>query len=491
MNRSRRRYVLAWLVLVTLLMPGLAEPRASGDEKQAEKKWYTDRAITVSPAEVPWPALKYRLFPLSSERKDGNAVPIYLRLNCEQNDEARKLLYEKPDEWNKLPLDKIPLDEANKFIRGFARFYQQFDLGARRKTADWSYTIDQGDVMELAMPDAQQIRNYVPMLVLKVRVEAAEKNFPAAVHSLETGLSFGQQIGEAPFLVSALVAFATANKFADVLPDVLELPDAPSLYWALTVIPRPLVDLRKAMDFEQRVLEMQFPEFADLARLRPPEEWDTMLRRIRTEVRRISDAAGLQIPKLSDRGPDDAASKSPDLPAAKQYLIDRAGMKAATVDAMPPAQILVLCMARYAREVYDDHFKAYFLPYPQARVEASAADRRVKANLESTPYPHSETARFIQAVLPLAIKVQAAQSRLERKLAMLRVVDALRLHARAHGGDLPDRLDQITVVPIPDDPGTDNPFEYERQGATATLTSRIPDESVESSGLRYRITMRK
>jgi hypothetical protein len=113
------------------------------------------------------------------------------------------------------------------------------------------------------------------------------------------------------------------------------------------------------------------------------------------------------------------------------------------------------------------------------------------AKLDSSPFPGSETARFIQALLPVVIKVQAAQCRIERKLAMLRIVEALRLHAKANGGSLPDRLDQITAVPIPDDPGTGKAFEYGRNGATATLSSRIPGELLAASGLRYRITLRK
>jgi hypothetical protein len=292
-------------------------------------------------------------------------------------------------------------------------------------------------------------------------------------------------------LISALVGIACASIMSDTLAEVMELLDAPSLYWAITTMPRPLVDLRKGMEFEQRVLEMQFPELADLDRQRTPEQWNELLVRVRREVRRISDQAQLHIPGLPARAPDDPADKSPDLPEAKKYLIERAGMKAATVDAMPAAQVLLVWMASYAREVYDDHFKATYLPYPQARLETAAAEKRMMANLDSSPFPGSETARFIQALLPVVIKVQAAQCRIERKLAMLRIVEALRLHAEANGGSLPDRLDQITVVPIPDDPGTGKPFEYERKGATATLASRIPGEQLAASGLRYRITLRK
>jgi hypothetical protein len=87
--------------------------------------------------------------------------------------------------------------------------------------------------------------------------------------------------------------------------------------------------------------------------------------------------------------------------------------------------------------------------------------------------------------------VQSAQTRLDRKIAALRVIEALRLHAAANDGRLPDKLTDITLVPVPDDPGTGKPFGYERDQDTATLTSQIPGEKPEVSGLRYRLTVRK
>ena len=49
----------------------------------------------------------------------------------------------------------------------------------------------------------------------------------------------------------------------------------------------------------------------------------------------------------------------------------------------------------------------------------------------------------------------------------------------------------VTIVPVPNDPTTGKPFEYRRDGTTATLTSRIAGEPLEVTGLRYRVTLRK
>ena len=63
-------------------------------------------------------------------------MPIYLRLNFEQNDAARREWRETPEKWNALPIDEIPLAEAKAFITRYKNFYRQFELGARRKKAD-------------------------------------------------------------------------------------------------------------------------------------------------------------------------------------------------------------------------------------------------------------------------------------------------------------------------------------------------------------------
>ncbi len=479
MNRSRR-----WSVPVALL--ALLAPYANAGDKPAEEKWISDRAITVSPAPAPVPALKYRLFPMISERKDGNAVPIYLRLNHEQSDAARKLWSEEPVKWNKLPLDQIPLKEAKEFLQQFRAFYQQFDLGARRKCAEWNYTLDQGSVIDIRLPDTQQMRLFVPMMVLRARVDAAEGNFAAAVRALETGFSFSQQVGDGPFLISELVGIACAYHFADAVSDVVERPGAPNLYWALTAMPRPLIDLRKGMEFEQRVLEMEFPELADLDRPRTAEAWDAALARFRTHLRTSGFVERGQKPYRPGTAPGDPAAKSPDLPAARKYLTERAGMKPAEVDAMAPAQVLLTWLARSGREYSDDRFRAAYVPYPRAKALVAESETRLNAA------PESEVVQLVRMTLPVVLAVQAAQARIESKLALLRAVEALRLYAAGHGGKLPERLDQVTEVPIPDDPATGKPLEYSLDGATATLISRAPGGNPSAPrGIRYRVTVRK
>jgi hypothetical protein len=459
-----------------------------GADSSAEEKWLLDRSLILTPKAEAKPAFAYRLFPLTTERKDGNAVPIYLRLNFEQNDAARKDWSETPKKWNGLPVEQIPLAEAKAFINHYKNFYRQFELGARRKTADWNYTLDQGSVIDILLPDVQSMRGFTPMMVLKPRVELAEGNFAAAAHSLATGFAFSQHVGNGPFLINRLVGLACANQFTDAVLDFVAVPDAPNLYWSLSALPRPIIDLRDSFEIEQAVLEMEITELADLGRPRSADQWDAVLKKVRLETQRLTASEGenadQRFKPIPGAGPDDPASKSPDLARARQYLMDHRKLSAANVAAMPPAQALLLYMADSYHDFRDDAFKATYLPYLESRRVSAEAEARLKAA------PATEARRLPDALLPAIDKVMISQTRLERKIAALRVIEALRMHAAAHGGQLPEKLSDITLVPVPVDPGTGKAFEYQRDGEIATLIGRIPNEKPEATSLRYRLVMK-
>jgi hypothetical protein len=260
-------------------------------------------------------------------------------------------------------------------------------------------------------------------------------------------------------------------------------------YWALAVIPRPLIDTRKGYEFEHELTELQFPDLADLDRPRSAQDWDAAFSRVltsvRTEFKRLAEGSKNVKPPKPGNAPNDPSSKSPDLPAARKYLAEVVGMSAARIDAMPPAEVLLRYMLHLHHELRDELFKCVYVPFPQSRRLVQEAEARLKSA------PDTEAGHIATMLLPAILKVQLAQVRLERKLAALRTIEALRMHAAAHGGRLPDKLDEVTIVPVPNDPGTGRPFEYQRDNQTATLLSRIPGEKLESTGLRYRVMMRK
>jgi hypothetical protein len=476
-------FALAVLGGALALRPAPAAEDRKG-EKPPAKKWLLDRALTLTPRGEPAPALKYRLLPAAEELRPGNAVPIYLRLVHGKSDKERRLWVEAPKKWNALPLDRLPLAEAKKFLDAHRYMLRQLEAGARRRTVDWGYTLDLDDPIGLLMPDILSMRNYVPLLLLQSRVAIAEGDLAGAVRVTATGLAMSRHLGDGFSLISGLIGVADASQFADNLLDLVQRPEAPNLYWALTALPRPLVGLLRSEEMEQRLLTLQFPELADLDRERPPAQWDALLKRVRAEHQRILPLGGGPKELPPGARPDDPAAKSPDLEAARKYLRERVRLPAARVKAMPPAEVLLRYIAATFEHDRDDLFKAAGLPYPVARPLLERAEKRLKDG------PDTEAARLARLLLPPMSKVRATQLRLDRRIAALRVIEALRLHAAVNGGRLPDKLGDVTVVPVPDDPGTGKPFSYKREGDTATLTGTVPGEPLGGQGLRYRVTMR-
>ena len=77
---------------------------------------------------------------------------------------------------------------------------------------------------------------------------------------------------------------------------------------------------------------------------------------------------------------------------------------------------------------------------------------------------------FAEVLLPASLPAKQAETRLQWLIAGLRVMEAMRLYAADHDGRWPDRLSDITEVPLPLNPYDGKPFVYERHGDKALLT---------------------
>jgi hypothetical protein len=475
----------ALLACLKLLAAGLcAQEKQPSPDKPAP--WAVDRTLTVSPQSEPAPALSYRLLPPESALREGNAVPIYLRLVHEENDAALKHRTDVPQAWNALPISKIPLGEARQFLRDHRYFARQLELGARRRVADWNYTFEEPNPIGLLLPDVHSMRTYEPTITLQVRMALAEQDFAAAAHHLETGIAFSRHVAEGPTLIHSLVAIGLASHFTAATGDFMEQRNAPNLYWALTALPRPLIDLTPGLTFEYRAGELQLPILRDLDRPRTAQQWEADLQSLRQELRQLDEENGkLRHPEWYPKtaAPGTPAADSADLEEARSLVARSKGLTPETIKTMPPAQVLLIYIAETYREDRDHWHKATYLPYARALpLFEAAADRLRRA-------PVTEGHILARLLLPALDRVVAKQNLLDRNIAALRVIEALRIYAAAHDGKLPEQLTEITEVPVPEDPGAGRPFEYLRDGKEGILTSRAPDGSPHNN-LRYRINIR-
>ena len=90
--------------------------------------------------------------------------------------------------------------------------------------------------------------------------------------------------------------------------------------------------------------------------------------------------------------------------------------------------------------------------------------------METIAEPEIIPFAFLLASGDLAAKV-SAETRLQWNIAMLRIFRGDAALRCLHHGRWPDRLSDITEVPIPVNPCDGKPFVYKRQGNKAVLTS--------------------
>ena len=82
-------------------------------------------------------------------------------------------------------------------------------------------------------------------------------------------------------------------------------------------------------------------------------------------------------------------------------------------------------------------------------------------------------------------------SRLDRHIAALQCIEALRLYVGIHNGIFPNKLSNITTDPVPDNPVKQKPFVYRCTGSNAFLEAPAPEGSTERDLIRYELKIKE
>jgi hypothetical protein len=471
------------LVLVLFLLPNSCALAAE------EETPYRMVRLTIRPAAVSTPALRYHLLPELRETRPGNAAVLYYRSFApEWVTYTRPKIAEKLGGLDLKPGQKPPAEFGWVLT---AKFLEEVDHGARRAYCDWEMTErlrEQG--IGTLLPDIQGMRQVARVLQLRVRFEMFDGKSEQVQHTLQTGLMLGRHVSEGPTLIQSLVGNAITTIMLNEVEQWIDRPDAPNLYWPLTDLPRPYIDLRRPLQGEKLILDQLLPGLRESARgdkLEPlPLE---QLRKMptyslaelegsragRSSAWEVSAGAALWVARM--------------YPTARQSLIAR-GSKAKEVDRLPMLQVVLLDELYTYDRLYDDMIKWYGLPYPEARrgVQKSEQDfKRLRAQVSQL----KKAGILAGLLLPAITKVHYSAARVERHIDLLRCLEALRLYAAAHDGKLPDRLADVKEVLIPQDPVTGKPFDYTVKGNQATLYAPPPagEQANQGNAVKYEITL--
>jgi hypothetical protein len=413
--------------------------------------------LDLQPAAAPTPALKYQLLPEVAEMNPGNSVPAFMKCFAEQhNFFFRKDSAEERDRLVNCPLSDIAPGSLKDY-GGSA--LKQADYAARLEYADWNMLpqLREKGYM-LMLPEVQQMRTLAQALVVRGRAEIADKDYPAAVQTLKTIFALARVMGDHPTLISGLVGAAIAQMGFNLVEEFIQQPGAPNLYWALSGLPAQLIELRKAVSAEQLIIDASFGSLLERDRIWSAEDITKAMQKMKefaSLIQLSKDGRAVAEQWLRDRVKDEAW-----LTATRKSFIE-AGYPADAVGKYPAEQLLVNHLYRRFKANYSDAMKWMLIPYWQAE---EALNELVKpaVNVED-----NLTRQFVFAVP----KVKAAHLRLEQRLALLRVVEAIRMEAAKTGGKLPASLADVSA-PLPADPATGKSFIYKLDGLTAVVEGK-------------------
>lgn len=449
--------------------------------------------LTITPTVEPLPALKYQLLPKYIDRRPGNAALRYAKSMLDYRPEAKVDV--QIDGWLKLPFAEFTKRETLDAVRTVSSASVVDDLrsAAKLESCDWELPIREQMVFAIKLPEVQEMRRMGRYVALRARLALAERKFGDAVETLGVGYAMARHVSQGPTLINGLVGVAVAAQMDRVLLDFAQVSGAPSLYWALTFQPHPLVDPRPGLEAEMVALQLSFPSLA--AAERSDEEWKVIAQRL---VKDFSQMAHL------------FSSESQPIPTWKAMLghvalmtqvvargeslrafLVRCGLERKSVEKMSDAQLFIEFSRLKYEDLRDDMFRWIMLPYPEARRGIEAAEQRL-FKAKNGNGEDAEILPFATLLLPAIATVSRSYAKGERRSDVLRIVEGLRLHAAKNDGRLPKSLADVQIVPLPKvDAVTGRPFEFSLKNDMAVLT--LPEERGTGSkdALTYEITVAK
>jgi hypothetical protein len=428
------------------------------------------------------PALKHRLTFRNLDLESGNAAPYYYRAFEEYNRvmQIRRKEFDDDEELSRwygtgaeaTPISELPLEKVHAAAFPWDSVAStELRNAMRRSDCDWQLEVEElrgPEVIAFFLDEFQQGRNVARMLSLQSRLAIAEHRYDAAIDATRMIYRLAVDTAKVPFLVNALIGIAEASMANGTATDLIASPGSPNLYWALSELPQPLINLRPAARFEIDFGPRIFPfihkaETSD----RSPQEWNRLLTQSMRDLAAVGDGS---IPAQTDVGAGLSATAFAlvGYPHAKASLIAQ-GMDAERVEAMAVGQVMAIYTERNYQQFANDFEKLWYVPFWEMRSRYEAIERRLAKATALSGGEDREVLPIVSQLLPAVHWARTAQVRLERDIAALRVIEALRMYAASHAGGLPKSLDEVTEVPVPLNPATGKPFVYRLDGRTAIL----------------------
>lgn len=449
------------ICVVTMLSAlSMAAPLRADQPKPDEKR------LSVYPAPLPEPSLKYRFLPDPVDQTPGNAALTYLMaFSLSPIDQRAYELLDKP-------VQDLRQAGAEDFLGKQYSALRQVRIATNRTECQWDPSFRQSG-LDWTADYLNRTRWMADVLTIKIRLAIANGRYDEAVDALRDGFTLARNLAREGPLVQALVASGIEAVMLQNTTDLMQARNAPNLYWALANLPRTMIDLPEVLEMDTAAVFFSFPELKD-----HPEQLSAARSR---EV--LSRLATYSHGSATAEGAAALVEMMKAYPAAKDRLV-RAGLKPQEVERLAAnSVVLAYYVTRYRQQAQDLVKWAGLAPWESIPGLRGTADR-VRAD--------GQEYNALTLLLPAVHSADCHIASVDRELAMMICVEAIRAYAASHEGALPPNLEALSPqTPAAIDPMWGRPFEYEAHGNIVTLRGLAPQGETKRSEAVFRISFER
>jgi hypothetical protein len=257
--------VVSLVILSLVLVPASARRSAKGPVR-----------LTVYPVKSPSSAGKNRLLPMAEDLSDADAVPLYEKAVQSM---PRNIRQDHIREWLKLPPDQLPQQQADEMVQKYMKSLKLVVQATKCKQCRWP---DWRPGTQIA--NLNEYRELVFAIELWARLELSRSDYDGALHAMQTGFAMARQMGEGPTIIQDMVGISMAAMMCREVEYFVQAKNAPNLYAALADLPRPFIDVEKAIAKERENLK----DYNSLVRRQFEKQLNSAYDRVRLTSKRLS-----------------------------------------------------------------------------------------------------------------------------------------------------------------------------------------------------------
>jgi hypothetical protein len=187
---------------------------------------------------------KYVLLPPQASLTDGDAVPLYQKA-------AQMLPDRKSDEQVqqclKMPVVLSGAGQVEQVLKPYRESLKCLTRAVRCRDCRWP-----AEKPETVMPKLIGYRRLGHAVQLWARYEIVQKNYEGAILAMQTGFGAARHLTQGSTLLEFAVGEGIATMMRTEVEAFIQAKDAPNLYAALAALPKPFLDVEKAIDIDKK-----------------------------------------------------------------------------------------------------------------------------------------------------------------------------------------------------------------------------------------------